>query len=385
MNEYKVCVYTCITGDYDSLKEIKKEKDVDYLCFTNNRNITSDSWEVIYIKDTDIDNITLARKNKILMNDYIKENYDLCIWIDGATVIRGNILEFLKSQCKLEKYDMTVFNHSVRNCVYDEAVKIVEFRKESSDKVKRTVDFLNKRNYPKNNGLTETTVLIRKTHSETVNRTMSLWFDLLSEYSIRDQLTFDYAVFETGLKINRLDLNVFNNEWFGWIKHNSKTRFDSCRIFFGEYNSVYDDNFMDVKREENEYYVYKTIVKTDCKCIIVYLGQLENGIVTNVNINGKPFVTNCVMSIGDKFLLSEDPLILRVDDEFKKGDEVEISFELSELNIADYRKLLILKNKELIQTISKYNTIISDLKSIIDELNLTIGSKKKLIKKILGI
>jgi len=46
----KVCVYTCITGDYDNLKEIKnKEKNIDYYCFTNNKNIKSNTWKVEYI------------------------------------------------------------------------------------------------------------------------------------------------------------------------------------------------------------------------------------------------------------------------------------------------------------------------------------------------
>ena len=38
----KICVYTCITGDYDELKDIKYvDKDYDYICFTNNKKIKS--------------------------------------------------------------------------------------------------------------------------------------------------------------------------------------------------------------------------------------------------------------------------------------------------------------------------------------------------------
>ena len=48
----KICVYTCITGDYDNLIEIKnKEKNIDYYCFTNNKSIKSNTWNVIYIKE----------------------------------------------------------------------------------------------------------------------------------------------------------------------------------------------------------------------------------------------------------------------------------------------------------------------------------------------
>ena len=43
----KICVYTCMTGNYDSIKEIpKKEAGIDYYCFTNNKNVKSNTWKV---------------------------------------------------------------------------------------------------------------------------------------------------------------------------------------------------------------------------------------------------------------------------------------------------------------------------------------------------
>ena len=48
----KICVYTCITGDYDNLNEIKNiEKGIDYICYTNNKKIKSKTWKVKYITD----------------------------------------------------------------------------------------------------------------------------------------------------------------------------------------------------------------------------------------------------------------------------------------------------------------------------------------------
>lgn len=68
------CVYTCITGDYDNLIELKnKEKGIDYLCFTNNKRIKSKTWKVIYIEDKTLTDVQLARKTKILGNEYTKK------------------------------------------------------------------------------------------------------------------------------------------------------------------------------------------------------------------------------------------------------------------------------------------------------------------------
>ena len=56
----KICVYTCITGDYDNPKEIPKlEKGIDYYCFTNNKKIKSNTWNVIYIDDENLSNVQL--------------------------------------------------------------------------------------------------------------------------------------------------------------------------------------------------------------------------------------------------------------------------------------------------------------------------------------
>ena len=38
----KICVYTCITGNYDNLIEINNiEEGIDYICYTNNKEIKS--------------------------------------------------------------------------------------------------------------------------------------------------------------------------------------------------------------------------------------------------------------------------------------------------------------------------------------------------------
>ena len=61
----KICVYTCITGDYDNVHEVKKkETGVDYLLFTNNKSVVSNSWQVVYIEDPNLDNQRLSRKIK---------------------------------------------------------------------------------------------------------------------------------------------------------------------------------------------------------------------------------------------------------------------------------------------------------------------------------
>ena len=93
----KICVYTCITGNYDCIKEIKNpEQEIDYYCFTNNRNIKSNTWNVVYIdNDENLSDVILARKIKILGHPIINQKYDILLWMDGSVTFNKSIKEFI--------------------------------------------------------------------------------------------------------------------------------------------------------------------------------------------------------------------------------------------------------------------------------------------------
>lgn len=381
MKKPKVCVYTCITGDYDNLKEVQCENNIDYLCFTDNQKIKSESWTVINIENDEKDNVTLARKYKILMNDYIKDNYDVCIWIDGAITIRDSILEFLFSKCDLQNFDMIVFEHTVRNCVYKEAATVVKYRKESINKVKNIIEFLKQENYPEDFGLTETGILIRRTQSKAVNNTMDLWFRLLTKYSVRDQLTFDYAIFKTNLKIKRLKMNVCDNQWFGWMQHQSKYSFDWCRFFFGDYVDVGMDNVVDAINQSDKDVLYSTTIKTECNYVEIVCGQLEDTLISGVEISTNLFTTNlfttnCLLEINGSYLLSDSPLIIKANGQFKEGEELNIKFRMQCLSKKDYKDLLLLQSQLFSQYKDGLNIKMSELK----EKNLKINTENEKIK-----
>ena len=70
-----LCVYTCITGDYDDLHEIAHpEKSVDYYCFTNNKNLKSNTCKIVHISNGNLNNHLLSRKIKMLGHPIINEN-----------------------------------------------------------------------------------------------------------------------------------------------------------------------------------------------------------------------------------------------------------------------------------------------------------------------
>ncbi|MFS7484189.1 hypothetical protein ACJ8B3_01955 [Klebsiella pneumoniae] len=80
MNKY--VVYTALFGDYDDLIEPKNiDYKCDFICFTNQENITSDKWKIIYVKDVN-DTVLKNREYKFLPHLFFSRNMmQVYMWI----------------------------------------------------------------------------------------------------------------------------------------------------------------------------------------------------------------------------------------------------------------------------------------------------------------
>ena len=107
----KICIYTCIIGEYDYLITPKYTRDdIDYVCYTD-QNIKSEIWEIRSIPD-DICNLDKKIQNKwIKMHPHIiLSNYDITIFVDANIFIKDDI-------CSLIDYnkDITLVNSTRAN------------------------------------------------------------------------------------------------------------------------------------------------------------------------------------------------------------------------------------------------------------------------------
>ena len=213
----KIAVYTCITGNYDELQEISKnvfENNIDYYCFTNNKNIKSNTWKVIYIEDFLLTNHMLNRKIKILGHELINDKYDVLVWIDGNVVIKEKISKFFAEQCNLKEYSFCAFKHPDRNCIYDEGPACVRLKKDNKDIILKQLSFYEKDGYPRNNGLCEMGIFVRRNNDKIVQETMQLWYEMINKYSKRDQLSFMWCVKKRKLRLQVIPLTIDDNKYF---------------------------------------------------------------------------------------------------------------------------------------------------------------------------
>lgn len=199
----KKVIYTCITGNYDTLLEPKEKiQDFDYICFSDTP-FKSNIWKVLPIPEDlkKYNTVKQQRLIKILPHKYLS-NYDESIWIDANIRIDGNIDDFYCTVTAIDNNKNIFFKkHPERNCIYKEfdACKLLKnINKTDLDVLKQR--YINE-GMPHNLGLFETNVIIRRHNQPDCIKLMNLWAEELIENSHRDQLSLTYCLWK---------LNAFN-------------------------------------------------------------------------------------------------------------------------------------------------------------------------------
>ena len=225
--EPRIVVYTCITGGYDSLIEPTViTPGVDYVCFTDNPGMKSKTWKIRPMPKelASYSKVKQQRGVKILAHRYLSE-YDICVWVDGVVQVKGNIKEFFKN-LDLNKYSVFIPEHPVRKCIYKEIKECIRIKKIKGDEIKlaeQQLERYRKEGFPENYGLVQTNVMIRRHNDEYSKKLMEKWWEELKDYSHRDQLSFNYALWKIGQdKFKQIIKTTCNSKTFNWLRKHKK-------------------------------------------------------------------------------------------------------------------------------------------------------------------
>lgn len=151
-NKCKVCYITAIYGNYEASckKFVEQTVKSDFICFTDNKDIVSNGWEIdtipyhnIYRSYLDYSRfINSLENNKHTFNiaKYYKQSfhciprlkeYDVIIWLDGTIeIICNDVSEYILSKIKKEK--IITWNHERRFGKLQEEVKASHFNRYTS-------------------------------------------------------------------------------------------------------------------------------------------------------------------------------------------------------------------------------------------------------------
>ena len=340
----KLCVYTCITGNYDNLHEIEHpEKNIDYYCFTNNKHLKSKTWQIIQIKDDKLDNVRLARKIKILGHPIINEKYEITVWSDADVIWQKSISDFVQEYFK--NNTLAIFKHHARDNIFDEAIACLRLRKDNKEIIQKVLNYYQSVGYPDNNGLCESTVFIKNIKNPQVTETMQIWFDMVKNFSRRDQLSFNYAAWKTDLKIDYIPIKVWDNPWFYTAKHTPNQEIKDCHVYYGNPDQDFDfEKYQTyLYQTKNDAYQFTTTIPYDIKVIEFNPTNIIGTNFENIAINPTPnsIKTHGAIVINNQksFFCNEHGTI-RAYCDFKKGQKLSFSITMEAPDTAIFNKII---------------------------------------------
>lgn len=229
-----VLVYSCVVGGYDDLSkslfasETIPEANVRYVLFTDKPgaggNIVMPSgvaWEIkpLLWKHAFCNRRT-ARWHKINSHK-LQQAFDVSIWIDGSQRIKNIQLSSALFEATLQKkpsLDIFSFKHPQRSCIYQELQACLGLKKDNPELMKAQIAAYRAQDYPPFNGLVETACVIRRA-SENVARFNSLWWQQISNHSLRDQLSFNYVAWKSAIPYGHIPGSRAYSPFFDFIPH----------------------------------------------------------------------------------------------------------------------------------------------------------------------
>lgn len=218
VREYgKIVVYTCVTGGYDKLHKPVKTPGVDYICFTDNLKAEPNGWELRPMPKglEDLSKVKQQRMVKLLPHKYLPE-YDISIWVDGSVDVKSDVKEFLNGII-YTGYSVFIPAHPVRRCIYDECTAVKALKKDTSDMPDKQMKKYQEEGFPRRFGLCQTNIMVRWHNNEDCIVLMEAWAEEIRNYSHRDQLSFNYAVWKTkSTCFKALDKKTCESKYFYW-------------------------------------------------------------------------------------------------------------------------------------------------------------------------
>ena len=192
----KKCIFTGIVGDYDDLttSTTLKQDDWDYICYTENDKIESDFWKIITIpkfNDSILGNHKLARYIKTNFFNYLS-SYDIILWKDARIVINCNLNDYLHH---LGDNDILFMRHPDSNNILDEFNSVLSLNLESLDTIEKIKLRYAENGYNYDNGLIASGIMLFKNNEKT-KKFFQDWWDEISHFSHRDQLSGNYVIFK---------------------------------------------------------------------------------------------------------------------------------------------------------------------------------------------
>lgn len=231
--ETRIAVYTVITGGYDNFRlPLYVDDTLDYYVVTDSPAEISNSCKgvgggggtVIPVPEKlkGFSSVKQQRYLKLHHDEILPPKYNYTVYIDGSLRITCDIKPLMYSLIE-DGRSVAIHEHSVRDCIYDEAQACYIYRRLEWHEIREQLSAYRSEGMPEHYGLPETPVLIRKSNDPELQGIMHEWWQQIERYTHRDQLSLPYILWKSGKGMEyifSLGRNVWRNPYFLYHAHN---------------------------------------------------------------------------------------------------------------------------------------------------------------------
>lgn len=212
----ELTVYTTIIGKYDSLREpFQPDENIHYVCFTDDKTLCSETWDIRYIDREYDEPILESRKYKMFPHLFIDTEYSL--YVDAHVQFTKSPLDYMNQY--FTRGNILLIPHFDRDCIYDEADACVYCKKDTEERMATQKNAYSEDNCPKHAGLFVGGIIGRKHFENEVIEFNKEWWKHFEKYSRRDQISLGYLIWKNNIEISLANINMCNNQWFTVGEH----------------------------------------------------------------------------------------------------------------------------------------------------------------------
>ena len=202
------CCYCFVSRGYDALKSHKYIRyDWDYVCFTDDEKLLRRGRIGIWKIRPSLQSSFEPKRNSGWHKTHPEiccAGYDYSVWIDANVNVKT---KYLYNQINTRKELILTPVHNARDCIYDECKAVCAVGYEQKEIAGTVLKFLSANKMPHHYGLNETNIMFREHNNPTVLSIDKMWWEMIKNYSKRDQLSFSYVLWKHKIKPDDISIN----------------------------------------------------------------------------------------------------------------------------------------------------------------------------------
>lgn len=156
-------------------------------------------WRVVVVENLPFTDQRLNGKIPKMLGHRLFMNTKYSIWVDSKAQFRRDPMGVFEAILWRENATLAISEHGARDCLYKEGEAVVTKHKATPEEVAVQLAQYRREGFPEkakidgHKALAEASIIIRE-HTPLTNLFMCLWFNEVTRFTARDQLSFPYVL-----------------------------------------------------------------------------------------------------------------------------------------------------------------------------------------------